>query len=332
MAVVAHGDYCDEKDSYLMKKLDFTTDPSRIIDFITNTGRTYGGDFPEAYEYVLNKAQDLSWESEQARCLVMIGDAYPHEKDANPHNLDWRDEVKELEKMGVNIYSVQCLNSGNRKSYTFYKHMAKHTNGYHLYLNQFSHVKDMMLGVCFRQMGESKLESYEQEVKDRLGGMTTSMRRMFDTMMGREVKDGGGGSGPEDEKDFDARYDTGAGDDEGDLRPCPPARFQMLNVDQQCSIKEFVNNMGLNFKAGRGFYQFTKPETIKNTKQVVLKRKRDGELFQGRKARRLAKIPSTTGRVRPSNITEYDVFVQSTSYNRKLLPATSFLYEVPSEE
>lgn len=59
IAVVAHGDYCDEKN-YLMRQLDFTTDKNAIHQFISDAGRTYGGDYPEAYEYVLHKVQDLS--------------------------------------------------------------------------------------------------------------------------------------------------------------------------------------------------------------------------------------------------------------------------------
>lgn len=326
ISIVAHGDYCDEKSTYLMRHVDFTNDQKQLSDFVESVPNTGGGDFPEAYEYVLNKTQTFDWRSNDARCLVIIGDAYPHEPHENPHNLDWRKEVGELFKMGINIYSVQCLNSGNRLSYTFYKTMADKSNGYHLNLDQFSYVKDMMLGVAYKQVDMSLLQNYQNEVRDRLGGMTIDMRNMFDRLMGKPtiVND------LDDEKSFERKYDLGGGDDETDLRPVPPAKFQILRVDNDCSITDFVRRMGMQFKKGKGFYQFTKPEDIAPTKEVVLKRKATGELFQGQKARKLAKIPNYKTRVKPSDISEYDVFVQSTSANRKLMANTNFLYEVPA--
>ncbi len=44
----------------------------------------------------------------------------------------------------------------------------------------------------------------------------------------------------------------------------------MLAVDARCSIKDFVQRNSLIFKAGRGFYEFTKPETVSHKKEVVL--------------------------------------------------------------
>ena len=110
LSIVSHGDYCDGID--LMNYLDFTVDTDAIISFINNSKMTNGGDYPEAYEYVLNKVQTLDWENNN-KCLIMIGDAYPHKKNDNPHGLDWKHEVSELQKMGINIYSVQALYSGN---------------------------------------------------------------------------------------------------------------------------------------------------------------------------------------------------------------------------
>ena len=46
--------------------------------------------------------------------------------------------------------------------------------------------------------------------------------------------------------------------------------FKVLKVDRKMSIKDFVQRNSLVFKAGRGFYEFTKPETISHKKEVVL--------------------------------------------------------------
>jgi hypothetical protein len=45
------------------------------------------------------------------------------------------------------------------------------------------------------------------------------------------------------------------------------------------SIKEFVQMNSLIFKTGRGFYEFTKPETVSHKKEVVLVRRNYHNLF-----------------------------------------------------
>ena len=49
-----------------------------------------------------------------------------------------------------------------------------------------------------------------------------------------------------------------------------PARFQVLDVDERCDIKTYVQRNGLIFKTGRGFYEFTKAEKVSDKKEVVL--------------------------------------------------------------
>ncbi len=56
---------------------------------------------------------------------------------------------------------------------------------------------------------------------------------------------------------------------------------QVLHVDRKCSIKEYVQRNSLLFKAGRGFYEFTKPEIISGKKEVVLLDKNTGDMFTG---------------------------------------------------
>ena len=54
------------------------------------------------------------------------------------------------------------------------------------------------------------------------------------------------------------------------MTPINPARFQVLDVDDRIDIRTFVQNNSLIFKAGQGFYEFTKPEKISDKKEVVL--------------------------------------------------------------
>ena len=60
------------------------------------------------------------------------------------------------------------------------------------------------------------------------------------------------------------------GADVGGLVPVDPSRFQVLDVDERCDIRTYVQKNGLIFKPGRGFYEFTKPEKISDKKEVVL--------------------------------------------------------------
>jgi hypothetical protein len=104
-------------------------------------------------------------------------------------------------------------------------------------------------------------------------------------------------------------------------------RFRILKVPKKCTIKQFVLSNNLEFKTGRGFYEFTKPEIISHKKEVVLVDKKTGEMFSGRDAKRM--IGAGSGiRIPPTSFEKWRVFVQSTSYGRNLMGGTSFLYEV----
>jgi predicted DNA-binding WGR domain protein len=116
---------------------------------------------------------------------------------------------------------------------------------------------------------------------------------------------------------------------EADLRAVPPGRFQVLEVDKETPIKAFVEENGLGFKKGRGFYEFTKTETIQGYKEIVLMDRATGDLFAGEKAREMLGLPTgENARIRPTDLEKYAVFVQSTSVNRVLMGHTRFLYEV----
>ncbi len=246
--------------------------------------------------------------------------------------------------MGVNIYSIQCLNRGYGPTKTFWRQMAQISNGYHLYLDQFNMITQMMTAICFKQVGNEALENYQQRLTDHMGGMTLAMKQMFDVMLGRknidEVEEenekrynwrDGGAAEPRHKKikkvgGKDEEVDIGA----VDLKPCRPARFQICNVDKDIPIKAFAVANGLEFKAGRGFYEWDKPEIISKKKEIVLQKKDTGEIFEGAAARHMLGLVdyNEKARMAPTKFKEYKVFIQSTSYNRKLEGGTSFLYEV----
>ena len=113
------------------------------------------------------------------------------------------------------------------------------------------------------------------------------------------------------------------------------SRFKTLLVKKKTkvTIKSFVQEHKLIFKKGRGFYQLTKPEVIQTYKEVIVRRKSDGAFLTGDKVREVLNIPISSKKFKLDldEISDFDVFVQSTSVNRVLLPGTEFLYEVEDE-
>jgi len=305
IGIIAHGDYCDEHSTYVTKKFDLSSDVNAICNFVQNVEPTGGGDAPECYELVLHEAQSLSWSNSASKSLVLIGDDIPHPPAHNPKKLNWRQEADKLAEQEIMVYGVQALNRSHVTP--FYQALAEKSGGFHVNLDQFAYITDLFLAVCYQQSSSQQLQAYEQEVIDQ-GRMSRGLNQIFNSMMKRE----------------ETSYYAAA-----DLRTVSPGRFQMLEVEQDISIKAFVLENGLTFKVGRGFYEFTKTETIQGHKEIILMERTTGDLFEGESAREMLGLPvGATVRISPSNLEKYVVFVQSTSANRKLIGKTRFLYEV----
>lgn len=338
VAITAHGDYW-KQSGFLYKFIDFTADKEQLFNFVNKVGVANGVDTPEAYEYVLRETQQLSWDSERCRVLVMIGDSVPHTTEVF-QKIDWRREAKELVSMGVTLYSIQCLDEGTEEVRSFYRELAQIGGGLHLYLDQFSALSQVMTAICLKQLGPKELTAYQDRLTNSLGGMTVALKQMFDVMLGRRTtqdieKENAqrydwGDNGPAEPKHKKiSKAKGGAKDDGSKLRPCRPSRFQVCEVEKDASIKQFAEANDLTFEAGRGFYEFTKPEVISKTKEIVLQQRDTGEIFGGVAARKLLNLETYNEKARmaPAAFKEYRVFIQSTSYNRKLKEGTLFLYD-----
>jgi hypothetical protein len=344
LGIIAHGDYCD--GDKVIQTLDFTNDQNAIISFVQNAPSTKGGDYPECYELVLRTVKTFTWRAEaKMKSLVMIGDAPPHETNENPQKINWREEAESLANRNIQVFSVQCLNRGNREAYAFYSQVARMTNGYHMFLDQFSYITDMLQAICFKQHDQQQLLRFEEDIQRASGGMNDTLRRMFDTMLGKKSRDE-----VEAEMNPDrfheryrpvhaprARSSTEAAapslEKEGELRPCHPSKFQVFNVDEDTNIKVFCEKMGIRYSKGAGFYQFTKAEIIQPSKLIVLMEKSTGTLYEGDVAREIAGIKKNNERdkIKPASLEKYRVFIQSTSNARKLIRGQGFLYEVSEE-
>jgi hypothetical protein len=306
IGIVAHGDYCDT-DTYITKHLQLTNDANAVSYFVKNVESTYGGDFPECYELVLHEvANKMSWADGSKRVLAMIGDATPHPKAHNPGKLDWKEELDRLINQGVVVHGVQAMNRSISTS--FYQELANRSGGAHLNLNQFNEATELLLAMAYHQQGPEAFEKYEAEVVAQKR-MTRSLSGIFDKLSRRDTTTG--------------RYRS------IDARAVDAGRFQQIDVDADQPIKDVVAANGLVFKTGRGFYQFTKRETIQAKKEVVILDKETGDMYQGAAAREVLGLPvGESTDISPTfDKNKYVVFVQSTSNNRKLIGGTKFLYE-----
>jgi hypothetical protein len=106
-------------------------------------------------------------------------------------------------------------------------------------------------------------------------------------------------------------WPVGPKDDGAEIRPFVEAR---LNGDPLLK--------------GAGFYQLTKTEpTVQDHKKILIRDKTTQAVYFGQAARQMLGLP-TWGDVRlaPGNHGNFDIFIQSTSVNRKLTSGTSLIY------
>ncbi len=105
--------------------------------------------------------------------------------------------------------------------------------------------------------------------------------------------------------------------------------FTKWQVDKEARIDDFVNGKlkAGAYRPGTTFYKLTKKEKIQGHKELVIRNRKSGDIFSGVQVRLLLGLP-TGGEitVHPGNHGEYDIFVESTSMNRKLVRGTEVLY------
>jgi hypothetical protein len=104
--------------------------------------------------------------------------------------------------------------------------------------------------------------------------------------------------------------------------------WQVFALDAGRGVKDFVEgHTGKTLVKGTIFYQLTKTEKeVQDYKKIVIREKSSGLMYTGPAARTLLGLP-TAGKCRvvPGDFGAYDVFVQSTSLNRKLVEGSSIL-------
>jgi hypothetical protein len=94
-------------------------------------------------------------------------------------------------------------------------------------------------------------------------------------------------------------------------------------------IRAFVERkLRREMALGSAFYQLTKPEkAVQDYKVIIIRDKKTGSVYSGQSARDLLGLPfSGTIKLSPGDHGNYDIYIQSTSVNRKLIAGTNVLY------
>lgn len=93
-------------------------------------------------------------------------------------------------------------------------------------------------------------------------------------------------------------------------------------------ISKFCEKKFGTFPKGHIFYQLTESEKVQDYKKLIVQDQTTGNFYQGEKAKSLLGVPNFQGTVhiKPGQLGDFKVFVQSTSVNRKLTPGTAVVY------
>ena len=110
------------------------------------------------------------------------------------------------------------------------------------------------------------------------------------------------------------------------LNALPDSRFILAEVTRDSDIRTFVESKVGSYVKGNTYYQLTKKEEVQPYKQVAVQNKVSGRVYTGTEARDLLQLPATTVNVKPeSGASKFNIFIQSTSVNRKLIAGTKAL-------
>lgn len=93
-------------------------------------------------------------------------------------------------------------------------------------------------------------------------------------------------------------------------------------------IKEFIESHLSTFVSGCAFYQLTKSEKeVQEYKKILVRDKTTSKTYAGDAAKSLLGLPLVGNfKLNPTDHSKFEIFVQSTSVNRKLMGGTTVVY------
>jgi hypothetical protein len=101
--------------------------------------------------------------------------------------------------------------------------------------------------------------------------------------------------------------------------------YVILPVKRDATIRDFVEAAGYTFFKGCAHYLLTKPETVQGYKGIYVYDRKTDSLYTGENAREMLGLPLSSAKVVPGDFCDFDIFIQSTSVNRRLVGGTKLL-------
>ena len=103
--------------------------------------------------------------------------------------------------------------------------------------------------------------------------------------------------------------------------------FQVGRQHDTSFIKDFVEVVtGKPYRLGHAYYQLSKKEKVQASKDLCIRDKSTKKIYGGFAVRGMLGLPPGDIKVAPEEYGKYDIFVKSTSVNRKLVGGTDLLY------
>lgn len=105
------------------------------------------------------------------------------------------------------------------------------------------------------------------------------------------------------------------------LLPLPDSAYKLIVVppgQNETQIRDFIKSCGYTYVLGNAYYQLKRRTKIQANKLVAVVERSTSKVYLGKQARDLIGLPDRETTVRPNHNPKFDIYVQSTSVNRKL--------------
>jgi len=109
----------------------------------------------------------------------------------------------------------------------------------------------------------------------------------------------------------------------------PLASCKVWRIEKETVIREAVESRGYEFREGCGYYELSKGERLRAGRAILLQSRNGGmraPVYAGEGLRGLLGIPEGETLIGEGTLGDWRVYVQSTSFNRKLVRGTLFVY------
>lgn len=104
------------------------------------------------------------------------------------------------------------------------------------------------------------------------------------------------------------------------LKPSSYRIYQNHSI-KAAPVKTFVEDASKKpYVLGKSYYSLVKKETIQSGKEVILINRSTGKAYCGLEARTLIGLPNTEVKLQPGDFGDWDIYIQSTSVNRNIIP------------